>query len=86
MPKGTRELFRFKSAVETGLYRPEVVHQFFFVDLSLELDKGSQDSLEGVWGRTTCISSLEPIDHQQYDLHGELLATEFPKSLFEPIL
>jgi hypothetical protein len=58
-------------------------HVFHFIDLAFAR-RVHQDGecLEGVWGRTTCHSSLDKIDPDDYDMNGDLLGVAFPHNLF----
>jgi hypothetical protein len=58
-------------------------YEYYFVDMAMSLTAPfSNDCLEGVWGRTTCVSSAQAPVNGDYDLHGDIFSVRYPKSQF----
>jgi hypothetical protein len=56
-------------------------NKYYFLDLQMTAlfdFADGQICWDGVWGRTSCLSSQTPIDNFEFDLTGNLLATDFP--------
>jgi hypothetical protein len=60
-------------------------YSFYFVDMSVELSREAMGQCyEGVWSRTTCVSSSIPPVDEDYDLQGDIFATQYKNSQFVP--
>ena len=70
--------------VELTVENKDSVKRFHFLDQAFTRRHEAQHAacLEGVWGRTTCVSGHSTFDMELYDLHGDLLAVDFAVNLF----
>ena len=57
---------------------------YYFIDMAMSFTPEYQNNCyEGVWGRTTCVSSASKVDNLDYDLDDNLFAAKYARSQFD---